>query len=76
MIKKKFLQKSNMDIKNAEFDADFDTVKKKLMRKKLSKKSDRKMKFLTVITVCKGFSAYKFVCLNFLHLFQQIRTQH
>ncbi len=39
----------------AEFDADFESVDKKIMRKKLSTKGDRKLEFLTVITVCKGF---------------------
>jgi hypothetical protein len=59
----------------AEFDADFESVDKKIMRKKLSTKGDRKLEFLTVITVCKGFWPITFLW-TFLHFFQQIRTQH
>ncbi len=46
--------------------------------KKLSAKnwkSDRKMEFLTLITVCKSFSGYNFWVILFA-FFQQIGTQH
>ena len=58
-------------VKSAEFDAEFEPVEKfaqKLMRKKLSKKSDRKIEFLTVITLCKGFPPLTFY-VNFFALF-------
>ncbi len=42
-----------MGIKNAEFDADFESVDS--CEKSCQRKSDGKMKILTSITVCKGF---------------------
>ncbi len=47
---------------------------KKLMRKKLSAKSDRKMEFFTFISV--NFSAYNFFWGKFFWIFQRIQTQH
>ncbi len=53
-----------MGIKNAEFDADFESVEK--VAKSCQRKSDRKMEFLTFITVCKSFRPipYNFFWIN------------
>ncbi len=48
---------------------------KKLMWKKLSTKKDRKIEFLTFITLCKRFLACNFLG-DILHFFKRIPTQH
>ncbi len=62
-------------LKNAEFDADFESsenVAKKLMWKKLSTIKDRKIEFLTFITLCKRFWPVTFwvIFCTFLNGFQ------
>jgi hypothetical protein len=49
------------EYKNAEFDADFESVEKqrKILGDK-SKKSKRKMEFFTIITMCKFFRPLTF----------------
>ncbi len=56
-IIRKILQKCNLSIKNAEFNAEIESVKrvKQLIQKSYQRKSDSKMKFFTFITVCKIF---------------------
>ncbi len=66
-----------MDIKNTDFDADFDSIEKaakNIMGKKISTKKWKKM-FLTFITVCISFQPITFLGW-LLHFFQQIWTQH
>ncbi len=69
---KQILLKSNMDVKNAEFDAGFEPaekVAKYLCEKSYQrKKRDRKIKFLTYYFGQK-FSANNFFWVNFFALF-------
>ncbi len=63
-----------MGIKNAEFAADFESVKKvaKSMQKNYQRKSTKK----GVFDCLQNFSACIFFWLNFLHFLQWIRAQH
>jgi hypothetical protein len=65
--------------KNAEFDADFESVEKaaeNIMQKSYQQKSARKMGFLLFLLCEKSFLSHKFFCVTFWHFFQRIRTQH
>jgi hypothetical protein len=66
-----------MGIKNAEFDADFESVEKvakKRMRKKLpNKKRDRKKWKCLLLLLCVKVFGLQLFC-GFVHFSQQIRT--
>ncbi len=52
--------------KNAEFDADFVLVEKVVTNsceKNYQRKRDKKMEFLTFITVCKSFPPISLLCI-------------
>jgi hypothetical protein len=57
-----------MGIENAEFDADFESIDKVANNSceiSYQRKSDRKMEFLTYITVCKSFPSIFFLMIFF-----------
>ncbi len=78
-IIRKTFQKCNLNIKNAEFNAEIESIEKvkELMQKSYQRKSDRKIQFLTFITVCKIFWPITFFGWTFLNFFfQRLWTQH
>jgi hypothetical protein len=69
-----FKTECNMCIKNANLDAELESVEKaaNLRRKKLSTKKWR-IEFLTFITLCKTFRPITFLGRFFMHFFQVLR---